>query len=113
MPPAAAAKVVLAATRPMPSQSMADSVEPGLNPYQPNHRITAPIAARLRSWGGVGPPPSRLNLRPRRGPGAVQPARGTNPPTGGTTGGPAEAREKGPPARPGEQPLGVPNQPPA
>ena len=44
-PAAAAASVVLVATRPMPSKSIADSVEPGLNPYQPNHRITPPTAA--------------------------------------------------------------------
>src|SRR3954471_17549662 len=80
-----AASVVLAATRPMPTQSMADSVEPGLNPYQPNHRMTAPIEAMVRSCGGRGPPPSRLNLRPRRGPRAMHPARAMNPPTVCTT----------------------------
>ena len=37
-PPAQAARVVLAATRPMPTKSIAESVLPGLNPYQPNHR---------------------------------------------------------------------------
>ena len=31
--------MVLAATRPMPSKSMAESVLPGLKPYQPNHRM--------------------------------------------------------------------------
>src|SRR5262249_43769679 len=35
-PPAAAASVVLVAMRPMPPASRADSVEPGLNSYQPN-----------------------------------------------------------------------------
>ena len=48
-PPAHAASVVLAATRPMPSKSSAESVDPGLNPYQPNHRITPPMAAIVRS----------------------------------------------------------------
>src|SRR3954453_18907618 len=76
-----AANVVLAATRPMPTQSMADRVEPGLKPYHPTHRITPPMAPTVRSWAGVGPPPSFLNLRPRRGPRVMQPARAMNPPT--------------------------------
>ena len=38
-PPVQAARVVLAATRPMPPKSIADRVEPGLKPYQPNHRM--------------------------------------------------------------------------
>src|SRR5207302_1147879 len=44
-PAAQAASVVLAATRPMPSKSIAESVLPGLNPYQPNHRIRPPVTA--------------------------------------------------------------------
>ena len=51
-PPAAAASVVLVATRPMPTASRADSVLPGLKPYQPNHRMTPPMAAMVRSWPG-------------------------------------------------------------
>ena len=51
MPPAQAASVVFAATRPMPSQSIADSVEPGLNPYQPNHRMTPPMAPQVEVVG--------------------------------------------------------------
>ena len=66
-PAAQAASVVLAATRPMPSKSMADSVLPGLKPYQPNQSSKPPEAAMVRSCGNIGPPPSRLNLRPRRG----------------------------------------------
>src|SRR5690349_402490 len=80
-PPAHAASVVLAEIRPMPSQSMADRVEPGLKPYQPNHRMTPPIAPSARSWAGIGPPPSRLNFRPRRGPSTMQPASAMTPPT--------------------------------
>src|SRR5712691_9188171 len=80
-PPAHAARVVLAATRPIPSKSSAESVDPGLNPYQPNHRITPPIAPQVRSCGGVGPPPSFLNFLPSRGPTAMAPARATKPPT--------------------------------
>src|SRR3979411_974401 len=74
-PAAHAASVVLVATRPMPSKSMADKVLPGLNPYQPNHRSSPPVAAIVKSWGIIGPPPSRLNLRPRRGPSAMAPAK--------------------------------------
>ena len=48
-PAAAAANVVFVATRPMPAESIADSVLPGLNPYQPNHRMTPPIAATVMS----------------------------------------------------------------
>src|SRR5215813_14969261 len=70
-PAAHAARVVLVATRPMPSKSIADSVLPGLNPYQPNHRMSPPQDAMVRSWGSMGPPPSRLNRRPRRGPSAI------------------------------------------
>ena len=41
-PAAQAASVVLAATRPMPSKSIAESVLPGLKPYQPNHSSRPP-----------------------------------------------------------------------
>src|SRR3954470_14453787 len=112
-PPAQAARVVLVATRPMPSQSMADRVEPGLKPYQPNHRMTAPIAAMFRSCGDVGPPPSRLNFRPRRGPSTIAPARATKPPTVCTTVEPAKSRNTTPsPTKPENQPIVLPSQPP-
>src|SRR4051794_458582 len=91
-PPAQAARVVLVAMRPTASKSMADSVEPGLKPYQPNHRITVPSEAMIRSLGGVGPPPSLLNLRPRRGPRAMAPQRAMTPPTVWTTVEPAKSR---------------------
>ena len=90
--PAAAASVVLVATRPMPAESIADSVLPGLKPYQPNHRITPPSAAMVRSWPGGRPPPSRLNLRPRRGPSTIAPARAIMPPIVCTTVEPAKSR---------------------
>src|SRR5437588_11528236 len=91
---------------------MADSVEPGLNPYQPNHRITPPRAPMVRSWGGIGPPPSRLNLRPRRGPRAMQPARAMTPPTVWTTVEPAKSRNTAPLVAPWNQPIVLPSQPP-
>src|SRR5262245_34001681 len=59
-PAAQAASVVLVAMRPMPSKSIAESVLPGLKPYQPNHRMKPPTVAIVRSCGSIGPPPSRL-----------------------------------------------------
>ena len=44
-----AARVVLKETRPMPAVSSAESVLPGLKPYQPNHRIRPPTAPMIRS----------------------------------------------------------------
>src|SRR6185436_4328933 len=75
-----AASVVLAATRPIPSKSIADSVLPGLKPYQPNHRSNPPDAAIVRSCGIMGPPPSRLNVLPNRGQRTIAPHKATAPP---------------------------------
>src|SRR5579859_7136760 len=90
-PPAQAASVVFAATRPQPAASIADRVLPGLNPYQPNQRMTPPTAAIVMLWYGIGPPPSRLNLRPMRGPSTIAPAREMNPPIVWTTVDPAKS----------------------
>src|ERR1041385_2255330 len=90
-PPAHAASVVFAATRPQPDASIADSVLPGLNPYHPNHKITPPTAAITMSCPGGIPPPSRLNFRPRRGPSAMAPASATKPPIVCTTVDPAKS----------------------
>src|SRR6266851_10210035 len=90
-PAAQAASVVLVATRPMPSKSIAESVLPGLNPYQPNHRRRPPAAAIVRSCGSMGPPPSRLNRRPRRGPRTIAPASSIKPPIVCTTVDPAKS----------------------
>src|SRR6202035_4140453 len=79
-PAAQAASVVFAATRPTPSKSIAESVLPGLKPYQPNHRRRPPEAAIVRACGIIGPPPSRLNVRPRRGPRTIAPASEIKPP---------------------------------
>ena len=79
-PPVHAASVVFIATRPTPPLSMIESVEHGLKPYQPNQRIRPPMTAIVRSCGSIGPPPSRLNLRPRRGPSEMAPAMATQPP---------------------------------
>src|SRR5713101_1217026 len=90
-PAAHAARVVLVATRPMPSKSIADSVLPGLKPYQPNHRISPPETAIVKSCGSMGAPPSRLNVRPKRGPRTMEPARAMNPPMVCTTVDPAKS----------------------
>src|SRR5271168_3813802 len=90
-PAAQAASVVLVATRPMPTKSIAESVLPGLNPYQPNHKIRPPEQAIVKSCGIMGPPPSRLNLRPRRGPRTMEPASAMNPPMLCTTVEPAKS----------------------
>src|ERR1700758_329154 len=90
-PAAQAASVVLVETRPIPEKSIAESVEPGLNPYQPNHRINPPEAAIVRSCGSIGAPPSRLNLRPKRGPRTIEPASAMKPPIVCTTVEPAKS----------------------
>src|SRR5438094_1125729 len=112
MPPAQAAIVVLAATRPMPEKSIADRVDPGLNPYQPNHRITPPMAPHVRSCGGIGPPPSRLNFRPSRGPRAMAPARAIMPPTVCTTVEPAKSRKTAFGLIEWNHPMVLPSHPP-
>src|SRR5216683_1195966 len=90
-PAAQAARVVLVATRPMPSKSIAESVLPGLKPYQPNHRIRPPLTAIVKSCGNMGAPPSRLNVRPSRGPRTMAPANAINPPMVCTTVEPAKS----------------------
>jgi hypothetical protein len=90
-PAAQAASVVLVAMRPMPSKSIAESVLPGLKPYQPNHRMKPPTVAIVRSCGSIGPPPSRLKRRPSRGPSTIAPAKATNPPMLCTTVEPAKS----------------------
>src|ERR1700744_2264833 len=91
IPPVHAASVVFIATRPTPEQSMIDSVEQGLNPYQPNHKIKPPTTAIVRSCGSIGPPPSRLNFRPNLGPKQIAPAMATQPPIEWTTVEPAKS----------------------
>src|SRR5206468_5214299 len=58
---------------------------PGLKPYQPNQSSRPPQAAIVRSCGSIAPPPSRLNVRPSRGPSTIAPASATNPPIVCTT----------------------------
>src|ERR1700733_14144522 len=85
---------------------MIDNVEQGLKPYQPNHRINPPTTALVRSCGGIGAAPSRLNLRPKRGPRQMAPAIATQPPIECTTVEPAKSwkliprLERNPPCEP-------------
>src|SRR6185369_7713045 len=90
-PPVHAASVVFIATRPTPALSMIESVEHGLKPYQPNQRMRPPTTAMVRSCGGIGPPTSRLNLRPNLGPSMMAPASATQPPIECTTVEPAKS----------------------
>src|SRR6185436_522180 len=90
-PPVHAASVVFVATRPTPALSISEIVEEGLNPYQPNQRIRPPMTAMVRSCGGIGPPPSRLNRRPNLGPSMIAPAIATHPPIECTTVEPAKS----------------------
>jgi hypothetical protein len=50
------------------------------------------MTAMVRSCGGIGPPPSRLNLRPIRVPSMMAPAIATHPPIECTT---VEPRSRG------------------
>ena len=76
----------------MPCMSSADSVLPGLKPYQPNHRIRPPTAPRMMLCGSGGPPPSRRKMRPSRGPSAIAPISEIAPPMVCTTVDPAKSR---------------------
>src|SRR5476651_2069857 len=84
-PPPHAASVVLVATRPIPTASIAESVLPGLKPYQPNHNIKPPTAAIGKLCPGGMPPPSRAKIRPIRGPSTTAPANEAIPPIVCTT----------------------------
>jgi len=90
-PPVHAASVVFIATRPTPALSIIESVEQGLKPYQPNQSIKPPMTAMVRSCGTIGPPPSRLNVRPNLGPSMMAPAIATHPPIECTTVEPAKS----------------------
>src|SRR5579875_3195997 len=95
-PPVQAANVVLAAIRPMPSASIADSVLPGLKPYHPNHNKNAPTVATTKLCGAGMPPftaSSLLNRRPNLGPNTIAPAKETTPPMVCTTVEPAKSRK--------------------
>src|SRR4051794_40693121 len=67
-PAAQAARVVLAATRPMPVQSIADSVEPGLKPSPPNPGKAPAEGGVFRAGGGGRPPAITLKAPAEAGP---------------------------------------------
>ena len=55
MPPAIPASMVFTATEPIRSAPLPDapSVEPGLNPNQPNARMKQPVSTMTMSWPGI------------------------------------------------------------
>src|SRR5210317_1611860 len=88
--PAAAARFVVTATRPIsPSPTV---VEPGLKPNQPNHRINTPNAASVILWPGIALAFPSGPYLPKRGPRTIAPARASQPPTECTTVEPAKSQ---------------------
>merc|ERR1719223_1170994 len=79
---AAAAMVVVVATWPARNMhSPAQRVDPGLNPYHPNHRMMTPRDASTKECPCMGfTVPSALK-RPLRGPTTMAPTSPANPPT--------------------------------
>ena len=92
--PAPAARVVFTATFAASAANppVRPSVEPGLNPYQPNQRMKTPSAARLMLWPGIGLMEPSLPYLPIRGPTMIAPIRPAKPPTMCTTPEPAKSR---------------------
>src|SRR3989339_1193591 len=86
---AAPASVVVTAITAMPA-FVPETVEPGLKPYQPNHRMNTPSAASGRLWPLMG-----FMLFPTYfpilGPRMMAPARADHPPTLCTTVEPAKS----------------------
>src|SRR5580704_1702483 len=88
--PATAARFVLTATTEI-RRSVAPSVEPGLNPIQPNSRMNVPVTTYTTLWAGktrIFPPGPNF---PRRGPSMIASAMAQNPPTACTTVDPAKS----------------------
>ncbi len=87
------ASIVLTATEPMRRLPLleAPSVEPGLNPNQPNARMKQPVSTITRSCAGIALAlPSRVYL-PMRGPIMMPIASAVMPPTEWTTPEPAKS----------------------
>mmetsp|Transcript_9779 Transcript_9779/g.21801 ORF Transcript_9779/g.21801 Transcript_9779/m.21801 type:complete len:200 (+) Transcript_9779:636-1235(+) len=93
-PPAAPDSVVHTAARPM---TVADSIdvttrtEPGLKPYQPNHRKHVPSTTRVAEWPGMSTGSPFESKRPMRGPTRIAPHMPEKPPTMCTTAEPAKS----------------------
>src|SRR5580693_4809493 len=88
--PATAARLVFTATTEM-RRSVAPSVEPGLNPIQPNSRMNVPVTTYTMLCAGnarIFPPGPYL---PRRGPRIIARAMAQKPPTAWTTVDPAKS----------------------
>src|SRR5258706_13924909 len=93
--PATAARLVLTAITEM-RRSVAASVEPGLNPIQPNKRMKVPVTtnARLCAGNGLGLPSGPYF--PRRGPRMMASAIEQKPPTAWATEDPAKSTQAWP-----------------
>ena len=101
--PAAAARLVLMATRAMSEPSPTPRVEPGLKPNQPNQSRNIPSEARGREC-----PSSTLGLPsgpylPMRGPSVLVPMNAAQPPTACTTVEPAKSVKPMPASQPPPQ----------
>jgi len=89
IPARACSEGVLVATPTDPTKSMAESVLPGLNPYQPNQRINRRDRDGQVVWQHGSA--VALNLRPRRGPEQLHRPKAINPPIVWTTVEPAKS----------------------
>ncbi len=90
MAPAAADSVVVTATE-AKSAPTAASVEPALNPYQPNQRMNTPSAPSMSEWPGIAFGLPFSSYLPIRGPMVRTPARAATPPTRWTMPEPAKS----------------------
>ena len=89
VPPPAPSVVVSTMMLTVPAAPTMPRVEPGLKPYQPNHRIIVPISARPRLCGGMDLP----HTLPCRGPRINAPTSAITPPTVCTTLLPAKSKK--------------------
>src|SRR5258708_6267429 len=91
-PPATAARLVLTAITEM-RRSVAASVEPGLNPIQPNKRMKVPVTTNTMLWAGNARCLPSDPYLPVRGPRIMSSAIAHQPPVPLTTAYPAKSQE--------------------
>mmetsp|Transcript_5566 Transcript_5566/g.15761 ORF Transcript_5566/g.15761 Transcript_5566/m.15761 type:complete len:207 (-) Transcript_5566:404-1024(-) len=112
MPAAAADSVVVTAVRPTATSAPSNSsMEPGLKPYQPNHRMKVPSTTRGAECPGMSTALPSESKRPMRGPTSQAPMRPATPPVMCTT--PLPAKSIMPTSSSGEllRVLKAPSQP--
>ena len=93
MPPEAAARVVVTATR-ATATALSPWIlrtEPGLKPYQPTQRMKVPSTTRAALWPGMAMGRPEASKRPVRGPTMAAPMRPAIPPVMWTTPEPAKS----------------------